>query len=213
MMRQLLRRVLFRTSLYDRIRRLRQQRELRFWERRGSSDLPPPPAFKQRLVRDTAERFSLRVLVETGTFFGDMIAATREAFDEIYSIELDRRLYQRATARFRRDDRVRIVPGDSGEMLPAVLATVAGRPCLFWLDAHLIGGGVRGKLTTPIIHELRAVLGSDLDEAVILVDDARLFNEASDYPTLDQVRELVRAGRPDWTLLVEHDIVRIHRGE
>ncbi len=85
MMRQLLQSVLWRTPLYDRIRRLRQERELRCWQRRGSSGLPPP-AFKQRLVRATAERFALPVLIETGTFFGDMIAATRDAFDDVYSI-------------------------------------------------------------------------------------------------------------------------------
>ncbi len=209
-MRQLVKKVLWRTPLYDLVRQLRHRRELRVWERRGGG-LTPPPGFKQTVVHEYAERFSLRVLVETGTLFGDMVFAARDTFAEIYSIELDRQLYERATWRFRHDDHVHIVPGDSYEMLSAVLPEVAGRPALFWLDAHLMGGGVGGKLATPVIRELRDILESDLLDYVILADDARLFTSGSGTPTLDEVKQLVAARHPDWIVATEHDILRIHR--
>jgi hypothetical protein len=41
------------------------------------------------------------------------------------------------------------------------------------------------------------------------VDDARCFG-SGDYPTLDAVRSLVGRLRPDWTCVVEDDIIRIH---
>ncbi len=100
------------------------------------------------------------------------------------------------------------MPGDSGEVLPAVLAAVGRRPCLFWLDAHQMVGGVRGERVTPVLRELRHVLERRPGD-VVLVDDARLFTGAFDYPTLDQVAELAAAARPGWNLEVADDIVRL----
>ena len=209
-MRRLLRTALWRTPLYDLIRRWRQRRELRLWRRRPGSSATPPAGFKQALVRELAEKFSLRVLVETGTALGDMVFAARNSFAEIYSIELDRRLYERAARRFRGDDHIHIMPGDSSEVLPSVLREIEGRPALFWLDAHYMAGGVRGRLVTPVLEELRQVLDRGRRDDVILIDDARLFTGGFDYPSLDEVRRLT-GGRRDRALAVEHDVIRIHR--
>ena len=42
------------------------RRAVRRWRRRGRRG-PPPPLFEQRLVRQYAQRFGVRTLVETGT--------------------------------------------------------------------------------------------------------------------------------------------------
>ena len=40
-------------------------------------------------MREYGEKFGLKALVETGTYYGEMVAATKHYFDRIYSIELD----------------------------------------------------------------------------------------------------------------------------
>jgi len=55
---------------------------------------------KQKIVKKYARQFNLDILIETGTYFGDMISATSRFFKEIYSIELDDLLYKMAKKKF-----------------------------------------------------------------------------------------------------------------
>ena len=69
------------------MRRLLTARALNYadflwWKLRGSP-ARTPHLVKQRTVAEYAERYGLRVLVETGTYHGDMVAAMRKRFDEI----------------------------------------------------------------------------------------------------------------------------------
>lgn len=210
MIRRTFRALVRRTPLYHLLRRLRQAWELRRWDRRGRRS-NPPPRFKQGVVREYAARFSLEVLVETGTHLGDMVFACRNDFRAIYSLELDGKLFRRAEKRFAGDPHIHVVPGDSYETLSQVLPKIS-RPCLFWLDAHQTGGGVRGVRITPVAKELRDILASGLEDYVVLIDDARLFDGRADYPTLEEVRELVRARHGGWQLEVRDDIIRAHPG-
>ncbi len=176
------------------------------WRLRGRP-VPSPAAFKRRLVGETGRALGLRVLVETGTALGEMVAANLGVFDEIWSIELDRALYERARARFVGAAHVTIVPGDSEVALPLVLTRI-GRPALFWLDGHEMVGGVSGRLATPVRSELAAILEHPVDGHAVLVDDARLFGRG-DYPALEEVEAMVRERRPAWTVRVEDDVIRI----
>jgi uncharacterized protein with ACT and thioredoxin-like domain len=61
--------------------------------RKRDAIIPPGEQVKQRYVREYGSRFGIEVLVETGTFMGDMINAVKKDFKSIYSIELSRDLY------------------------------------------------------------------------------------------------------------------------
>ena len=54
---------------------------------RSDAPVPPPHVVKQRVLREYAERYELKVFVETGTYRGDMVQAMKPLFDKIYSIE------------------------------------------------------------------------------------------------------------------------------
>ena len=165
---------------------------------------------KHGIVREYADRYGLRTLVETGTYMGGTIDALRDRFARIYSIELDDALYERARARFAHLRHVTILHGDSAQMLPEVLAHLR-EPALFWLDGHYSGPGTaKGRRETPIEEEIRAVLAHPVAGHVILVDDARVFGTWPDYPTLDEFRRLVAAATPSSEFTVEDDIIRIH---
>lgn len=168
-----------------------------------------PHAIKRSILRQYALDYHLRVLVETGTYLGDMMMAMAANFDELHSIELSALLYERARRRLAGRRNVHLYQGDSGIQLSSVLATI-DRPTLFWLDAHYSGGiTAHGEIDTPINTELRVVLTHPVKDHVVLIDDACLFTSASGYPSIEALKEYVRQVRPDCTVSVENDIIRI----
>ncbi|HEV7857650.1 MAG TPA: hypothetical protein VGO91_03300 [Pyrinomonadaceae bacterium] len=178
--------------------------------RESGKPLPPPHVLKQRVVREYAGAFSLDTLVETGTYVGTMVEAMKATFKEIFSIELDRALYERARGKFSGFQHIHIVQGDSGEVLPDILKQLT-RPCLFWLDGHYSGGITsKGQLDTPVLKELECILNHPLASHVILIDDARCFVGENDYPTIEELRDFLLAARPHWVFEVTDDIVRFH---
>jgi len=180
------------------------------WDRDGRP-VPPPPAFKQSVVRDYGRRFGLQTLVETGTFMGDTVAGGKDQFRRIYSVELSADLARLAAERFRGDPHVTILQGDSAAILPGILSEVQ-EPCLFWLDGHYSGGiTALGKSVTPILGELKTIFAHSVQEHVILIDDARDFRHEKNHPTLEELRAFVAAHRPDLLFEVEDDIIRLHR--
>jgi hypothetical protein len=202
-------RAIRRTAVWQSLRHLRRRIELWKWERSDRRQ-PPPPLVKQRIVRAYGEAFALRTLVETGTYRGDMVNACRHSFDRITTIELDDVLHAEARRRFRRYAHITPIHGDSGKLIGDVLQT-ATSPVLFWLDGHYCGEiTAKGPADTPITAELRVILSHPVSGHVVLIDDAHCFTGMNDYPTLEQLSQLVRALRPEWVLTVRNDIIRLH---
>ena len=71
------------------------------------------------------KQYNLSILVETGTYLGETIAATCSEFPEIYSIELSDDLYQRASTLFADFPWVHLIYGDSASVLRELLQS----PC------------------------------------------------------------------------------------
>jgi hypothetical protein len=179
---------------------------LRAWER--SHQPPPPRSVKAAAIRRHASA-ARRVFVESGTFFGDMVAAVRPDFDRLFSIELSPRLACRAQRRFAADGAVTILPGDSGALLGPLLRSV-GAPAVLWLDGHYSGWlTARGETDTPVRREIEAALDSGTPDDVLLIDDARLFGAHPAYPSVEDLIALVRSHRPGWGLQLEDDVVRV----
>src|SRR4026207_2550373 len=104
----------------------------RAWEKQGRPS-PPPHVVKEELIRDFAKTFKTNILIETGTYLGDMVHAMRKSFARILSFELDEALAQQAPQSFPAEPHIEIVQGDSGRMLGDYLTKIH-EPCLFWLD-------------------------------------------------------------------------------
>jgi len=195
--------------LYALFRWARTEKVLLGWALKGRP-LPPPPEYKQRVVAEYARRFALRILIETGSYMGDMVEACRTKFDHIVSIELDPYLYEQAKARFAQFKHIQIYEGDSAQVLPLLLTNMVC-PCLFWLDAHYSGGiTASGMVETPIEQELRTIMAHPVLGHVILIDDAHCFTGIGGYPDYVALQGLVLHQRPDWMLEMKDDIIRIH---
>lgn len=194
------------------------------WARDGIYDEPVPtpretiflPAEDRvEVIRYYARRFHVRDFVETGTSVGATTTAVLTDFGRIDTVELDQWLYEQARNNFAEYEWVSCWQGDSGVLLPQILAA-RGDPVLFWLDGHYCGpGSAHGDLDTPIRAELVAALKAPAG-SVILIDDARVFVGGAehdlephyrDYPSLDWVRET--AEKAGFSYELRDDIIRL----
>ncbi|UTF49341.1 hypothetical protein NLA06_12320 [Desulfomicrobium sp. ZS1] len=193
-----------RTPIYS----ARRAQELEKWERSGRP-IPPPHIVKQLTIRHFAEVFGTRVLIETGTYYGDMVEAMKHYFNQIYSIELSKDLYEKAKRRFADDDNIMIIHGDSGVELEKLIAKL-DEPALFWLDGHYSAGvTARGVKDTPIYEELEHIFSSPQKGHVIIIDDARCFGADPAYPSINELCEFIRPNYPNAKITVENDSIRI----
>jgi hypothetical protein len=208
---QQLKKIFKKTKFYTIFILVRKRFEATRWAINGFP-VSPPDMVKCDAVKEYAEKFKLRIFVETGTYLGQMIDETKGNFDKIISIELDKDLFERAKNKFSDMKNITILNGDSAELLPKCIKEI-NRPILFWLDAHYSAGfTTKGNLSTPIIRELKSILEHPLNaEHVILIDDARCFIGDDDYPTINELKQLVMNKNSIFILEIKDDIIRIHR--
>ncbi len=186
---------------------LREKYEYRQWIKNGRPS-PPPHIVKQNAIREYREKYGCNVLVETGTFLGDMIEAQKRFFKSLHSVELSPELFELAKKRFLKDSNVFLWQGDSGEVLRDIVVKL-DEPALFWLDGHYSGDFTAlGKKECPVLEELEAIFSGRNFDHIILIDDARLFTGEGDYPKIEELNALVSAKNNRYKLLVKDDIIR-----
>ena len=214
MMIKVFKKIFKKTPIYPLFLKIKLEKKKKIiindWLKKGKP-APPPHFVKQGVVKEYAKKFSITILIETGTYLGEMISAVKDVFDEIYSIELDIDLFTNAKKKFANIKNVHISQGDSSEALPELL-TLIEQPCLFWLDGHYSGViTAKGDLNTPILNELKSIFSHKIKDHVILIDDARCFTGEEDYPTIKALKEFVIKNRPDGVFEIKDDIIRIHK--
>jgi hypothetical protein len=197
---------------YNKKRKRKQLKEFEEWELQGGKLAPVPHLVKQDTLKTYAAQFGLNILVETGTFRGDMIEAMKGSFDKIYSIELSQEFHEKAKKRFKGDSNVELIQGDSGSKLKDVLGRL-DQPALLWLDGHYSGGKTAGEEKhTPIFEELEHVLNSPVEGHVLIIDDARCFGTDPSYPSIEEISNFIHAKRSDMKISVENDSIRVVLG-
>lgn len=185
----------------------RENKELTEWQEIGCPS-PPPHLVKQITIGEYQQKYNYTTLVETGTYMGAMVEAQKARFNKIISIELAVDLYEKAKERFRHTKNVLILQGDSGKVLPKILKEIR-EPLIFWLDGHYSSGETaKGEKDCPIFEELDAIFnGANLNH-VLLIDDARCFDGAGDYPTIEKLTEYILGKNEKYRVEVKHDIIR-----
>lgn len=188
-------------------RRKNALKELKAWEKAGKP-LPNPHIVKQLIIESYHQKTGYNVLVETGTFMGDMIEAQRRNFKTLYSIELSKELFQKAKLKFKNFNHIHLVQGDSAEKLEEIVQQL-NEPAIFWLDGHYSGGvTAQGTKDCPVWEELDAILKKDLNHC-ILIDDARCFGTDPAYPTIPEIESYLQTNSPSYKINVEEDVIRL----
>ncbi len=207
-MKQVIRKTPLYRPLRNGLNRIRQEKDVLEWKRKGKTSAPPH-IIKQRTLTAYAKRFGLKILVETGTYYGEMLEAMKNRFDHLYSIELSSELYAKAAERFRGIEHIELIQGDSGIELGNVMKKIS-QPALFWLDGHYSAGiTAKGAKDTPIYEELNHILTAPDKGHVIIIDDARCFGKDPAYPSIKELSDFIKSKRPCTSIEVQDDSIRI----
>jgi hypothetical protein len=193
--------------LQKKIKQILSNKEIQQWIKNGRP-APPPHIIKQMAISQYQKDNHIQVFVETGTYFGAMVEAQLDNFQNIYSIELSEELYQRAFKKFKRHSKIKIMQGDSGKVLQTLVPSINER-AIFWLDGHYSAGvTAKGDVECPVYEELNAIFKSSLNH-ILLIDDARCFNGQGDYPSFQKLSEYILSQRPSAHIEVKDDVIRI----
>ncbi len=144
--------------------------------------------------------------IETGTWDGHGVQMAIDAgFKRIYSIELKESCYHACCSRFASVPFIKLLLGDSGDILPLVLEEIDA-PATFWLDGHYCGeGSGKGKTNTPLLQELEHISKHPIKTHTILIDDIRMLGSNDlDFITLDTVKEKLLQINPDYEFVFEN---------
>jgi hypothetical protein len=115
------------------------------------------------------------VFIETGSEYGRGIdSALKVGFEKVYSIELDPKFYNHCKEKFKDDNRVNLILGDSLIELPNLIKNFEEKNFLLWLDAHWSAEGYAGEMMHDFLpKEMQALLPfkDKFKEAIIMIDD------------------------------------------
>lgn len=142
----------------------------------------------------------VKIFVETGTHEGWMIEKISGKFEQVYSIELNDRLFNLAEKRFQGRQNIRLLHGDSALLINNVLSELHNS-ALFWLDAH--GSGAITASNAPIVNELEAIFAHPTKDHLIFIDDARHF----DRKTIRKIKTLTESN--DYIFRIEDGIFKL----
>lgn len=186
----------------------RRRRERRYCEALLRGEYPlPPQSVKLAVIRHNIPNPHPRVFIETGTYHGDTVAAIKDMYSSVISIEVDEALYKKACERFANDKNVRISHGDCAQEMPALLATLQ-EPAVFWLDGHYSGGETgKGVVEDPILISLNQIADHPVREHVIFVDDARTFDGREGRPDISDVFNCIKKIDSRYIIRVQSDII------
>lgn len=160
------------------------------------------------------DAFNPERFIETGTYKGDTTSKAARFF-YVETIELSKELFEKAKKRFAKNKKVKLHQGDSAQLLENILKSANHAKTIIFLDAHFsMNDTAKGPENTPLITELQAIKKSGLTDAIIIIDDIRMFDShsapmkntfAEGYPTLNEIVEKILTINASYQCAVLYD--------
>jgi len=137
------------------------------------------------------------IFVETGTLYGETISNMVNSFNELYTIEVSEDLHARFNRSNYNRDKINSILGDSSEILKNLVPNLT-KNTVFYLDGHYSSGETaKGAKDVPLIEELDCINDYFKHEALIIVDDVRLFGTTTyeDWGEISKEKLLSRVSK------------------
>lgn len=128
--------------------------------------------------------FRAKIFFETGTYLGDTVARALDYFDEVYTVGLDIKLFEKINSRFEDYGNVYKYFGPSAEIIKNVCPDL-NKKVVFLLNGYFKDLDIDfSELYCPLKKELSAIKESGLSEFVILINDFKYKVTKSDQSSL-----------------------------
>ena len=112
--------------------------------------------------------------IETGTLNGDTTFALEPYFNKLYTIEFSEKYYNNTKNRYY-GNKINFILGDSSIIFESLLPNIKDK-CIFFLEGHWSGGDTgKSNKDCPLIEEITHINNLFQNEAIIIIDDFRLF--------------------------------------
>jgi hypothetical protein len=157
--------------------------------------------------------YRITLFVETGTYFGETAYWASQCFKEVWTIEADEQIYQKAKKKYGDIKMIKFLLGDSKKVLKEIVEHL-NHQTLFWLDSHWSGDETYGvDDECPLIEEIKAIVSSERSH-FIFIDDSRLFlspppepHKMEQWPTITQVIQTLISGRNEYYIVIIEDVI------
>jgi hypothetical protein len=125
-----------------------------------------------QMLQDDYRNYSC--FIETGIYNGTTTFALEPFFDKIYTIEFSETHYNNTKNKYN-GNKISFLLGDSSIVLKSLLPTIKEK-AIFFLDGHWSAGDTgRSDKDCPLIEEVTHIMNLFENEAIIIIDDYRLF--------------------------------------
>jgi hypothetical protein len=140
------------------------------------------------LLKDDFTKY--KCFIETGTCIGETIEIMQPHFNNLYTIEVHEPLYLMAKENLK-NTKINFILGDSSKVFQTLLPEIK-EDTIFFLDGHYSSGNTgKGEKDCPLLEELEIISTKFVHNAIIIIDDYRLFGKNNDQDWSDITKESV----------------------
>lgn len=156
-----------------------------------------PTVDKQKLLALKANYTDYPAFIETGTLNGQTTFAMEPFFEKVYTIEVSTKYHAMTKSKYS-GTKIEFLLGDSSIVFPSLLPQIQTK-AIFFLDGHWSSGDTgRSMKDCPLLEELLCITESFKQEAILIIDDCRLFGKSQKT-----------GNNEDWSEITKENILRI----
>jgi hypothetical protein len=137
------------------------------------------PSLNETFLKQLKDDYKqYKIFIETGTFQGGTTFAMESIFEKIYTIEFSEKYYNETKKRYN-GSKIEFIHGDSSKEFVTLLPKINEKSILF-LDGHWSSADTgRSAKDCPLIEEIILINHLFKKEAIVIIDDYRLFGKSS----------------------------------